>query len=315
MVQDLRCGTGERLGDLEQAEATFRAAESLDPLWPLTIMSVARYASDRGDAGRWGRRRARTGAARRWRAGRHAGVVRARDHPGHGADSGTPRAATSCTSTPTARPASSACWPRFARWTRRWRCCARPANPPATSEPSGGAVRRCRRIARAVTDRPSTNTAKPKTRSNHCARLRIGRTATTEAINAYPLAHGARIPFCGALVGDRPKASLLFGRYPDFRRAGVSDGEESDRDIGRRFRQQVRSRRNGGVLPRRGELRDRFGVEECRKIARRHEVVGRCRPTGGGPTPKQVSARRRRSESDRSHTKRGYPGVGSPQRI
>jgi hypothetical protein len=52
MVQDLRCGTGERLGDLEQAEATFRAAESLDPLWPLTMMSVARYASDRGDAGR-----------------------------------------------------------------------------------------------------------------------------------------------------------------------------------------------------------------------------------------------------------------------
>ena len=50
MVQDLRCGTGERLGDLEQAEATFRAAESLDSSWPLTLMSLARYASDRADA-------------------------------------------------------------------------------------------------------------------------------------------------------------------------------------------------------------------------------------------------------------------------
>ena len=40
------------LGDLEQAEATYHAAESLDPSWPLTLMSLARYASDRGDAER-----------------------------------------------------------------------------------------------------------------------------------------------------------------------------------------------------------------------------------------------------------------------
>jgi hypothetical protein len=46
------CGHRERLGDLEQAEATFRAAESLDSSWPLTLMSLARYASDRGDAER-----------------------------------------------------------------------------------------------------------------------------------------------------------------------------------------------------------------------------------------------------------------------
>ena len=31
MVQELMCRHGERLGDLEQAEATYRAAESLDP--------------------------------------------------------------------------------------------------------------------------------------------------------------------------------------------------------------------------------------------------------------------------------------------
>ena len=42
----------ERLGDVEQAERTFEAAESLDPTWPLTLMSLARYASDRGDATR-----------------------------------------------------------------------------------------------------------------------------------------------------------------------------------------------------------------------------------------------------------------------
>ena len=147
MVQDLRCGTGERLGDLEQAEATFRAAESLDPLWPLTIMSVARYASDRGDAGRELTLLRRAGGA----AG-HELAQRDDGEPDgtlvwfeHVITRGMERirahsrcAVTSCTSTPTARPASSACWPRFARWTRRWRCCARPANPPATSEPSGG---------------------------------------------------------------------------------------------------------------------------------------------------------------------------------
>ncbi len=48
----LRAKAYERLGDLEQAEQTFRAAESLDPSWPLTLMSLARYASDRGDAER-----------------------------------------------------------------------------------------------------------------------------------------------------------------------------------------------------------------------------------------------------------------------
>ncbi len=48
----LRAKAYERLGDLELAEQTYRAAESLDPLWPLTLMSLARYASDRGDAER-----------------------------------------------------------------------------------------------------------------------------------------------------------------------------------------------------------------------------------------------------------------------
>jgi tetratricopeptide (TPR) repeat protein len=48
----LRAKAYERLGDVEQAEATYRAAESLDPSWPLTLMSLARYASDRGDAER-----------------------------------------------------------------------------------------------------------------------------------------------------------------------------------------------------------------------------------------------------------------------
>ena len=48
----LRAKAYERLGDLERAEQTFRAAESLDPSWPLTLMSLARYASDRGDAER-----------------------------------------------------------------------------------------------------------------------------------------------------------------------------------------------------------------------------------------------------------------------
>ena len=48
----LRAKAYERLGDIEQAEATYHAAESLDPSWPLTLMSLARYASDRGDAER-----------------------------------------------------------------------------------------------------------------------------------------------------------------------------------------------------------------------------------------------------------------------
>ena len=46
----LRAKAYERLGDIEQAEATLHAAESLDPVWPLTLISLARYASDRGDA-------------------------------------------------------------------------------------------------------------------------------------------------------------------------------------------------------------------------------------------------------------------------
>jgi len=48
----LRATAHERLGDIEQAEVTLHAAESLDPSWPLTLMSLARYASDRGDAER-----------------------------------------------------------------------------------------------------------------------------------------------------------------------------------------------------------------------------------------------------------------------
>lgn len=48
----LRAKAYERLGDIEQAEATLHAAEALDPSWPLTLMSLARYASDRGDAER-----------------------------------------------------------------------------------------------------------------------------------------------------------------------------------------------------------------------------------------------------------------------
>jgi len=42
----------ERFGDVEAAEAALQAAESLNPSWPLTLMALARYASDRGDAER-----------------------------------------------------------------------------------------------------------------------------------------------------------------------------------------------------------------------------------------------------------------------
>lgn len=48
----LRGKAYERLGDLEQAEQSYLAAESLAPSWPLTLMSLARVASDRGDAER-----------------------------------------------------------------------------------------------------------------------------------------------------------------------------------------------------------------------------------------------------------------------
>lgn len=46
----LRAKACERLGDTDAAEAALQAAESLDPAWPLTLTSLARYASDRGDA-------------------------------------------------------------------------------------------------------------------------------------------------------------------------------------------------------------------------------------------------------------------------
>jgi tetratricopeptide (TPR) repeat protein len=48
----LRAIAHERLGDIERAEQTYEAAETLDPYGPLTLMSLARYASDRGDAER-----------------------------------------------------------------------------------------------------------------------------------------------------------------------------------------------------------------------------------------------------------------------
>ncbi|MFV0493472.1 SEC-C metal-binding domain-containing protein [Mycobacterium sp.] len=48
----LRAMAHERLGDIEEAEANLLASESLDPSWPLTLMALARYASDRGDAER-----------------------------------------------------------------------------------------------------------------------------------------------------------------------------------------------------------------------------------------------------------------------
>lgn len=42
----------ERLGEIRAAEKTLNEAESLDPSWPLTLVSLARYAGDRGDAER-----------------------------------------------------------------------------------------------------------------------------------------------------------------------------------------------------------------------------------------------------------------------
>jgi tetratricopeptide (TPR) repeat protein len=48
----LRGKAHERLGDLTRAEADYQAAESLDPKWPLALIDLARYASDRGDAAR-----------------------------------------------------------------------------------------------------------------------------------------------------------------------------------------------------------------------------------------------------------------------
>ncbi len=48
----LRAVAHERLGEAKEAERTLGEAESLDPSWPLTLESLARYASDRGDAER-----------------------------------------------------------------------------------------------------------------------------------------------------------------------------------------------------------------------------------------------------------------------
>lgn len=48
----LRAQALEGLGEVEAAEAALEAAESLDPSWPLTLVSLARYASDRGNAER-----------------------------------------------------------------------------------------------------------------------------------------------------------------------------------------------------------------------------------------------------------------------
>lgn len=48
----LRAKAHEALGDIEAAEAALHAAESLDPSWPLTLLSLVRYASDRGDVER-----------------------------------------------------------------------------------------------------------------------------------------------------------------------------------------------------------------------------------------------------------------------
>lgn len=48
----LRANAHERLGDVEEAEANFLAAESLNPDWPPTLLDLARYASDRGEAER-----------------------------------------------------------------------------------------------------------------------------------------------------------------------------------------------------------------------------------------------------------------------
>jgi tetratricopeptide (TPR) repeat protein len=48
----LRGKAYERLGDIASAEADYEAAESLDPRWPPTLVALARYAGDRGDATR-----------------------------------------------------------------------------------------------------------------------------------------------------------------------------------------------------------------------------------------------------------------------
>jgi hypothetical protein len=48
----LRAKAHELLGEIETAEQVLLQAESLDPEWPMTVLDLARYASDRGDAER-----------------------------------------------------------------------------------------------------------------------------------------------------------------------------------------------------------------------------------------------------------------------
>lgn len=48
----LRAMAYERLGRVSEAEDTLLAAERLDPTWPLTLLDLAVYASDRGDSSR-----------------------------------------------------------------------------------------------------------------------------------------------------------------------------------------------------------------------------------------------------------------------
>ncbi len=48
----LRAVAYERIGDIDAAERELLAAESMDPDWPLTLLSLAHIASDRGDAER-----------------------------------------------------------------------------------------------------------------------------------------------------------------------------------------------------------------------------------------------------------------------
>ena len=48
----LRAVALERIGDIAEAERELLAAESMDPDWPLTLIDLARFASDRGDVER-----------------------------------------------------------------------------------------------------------------------------------------------------------------------------------------------------------------------------------------------------------------------
>ena len=48
----LRAVALERIGDIEEAERELLAAESMDPDWPLPLIDLARFASDRGDVER-----------------------------------------------------------------------------------------------------------------------------------------------------------------------------------------------------------------------------------------------------------------------